>query len=304
MLKVLSFIGKLILWLAAAVVAVLALVVLVIAVRYWTWTPDPLADFYGEHEVLNFAHRGAREAAPENTLSAFLTAEAMGAHGVELDVMLSSDGRMVVIHDYELDRTTDGGGLVKGHTFDHIRGLDAGSWFDEAFTGERVPTLEEVVEMLDPGMLINIELKTESPATDGLESAVVELIQRYDLHNRVVVSSFNPIALLRVQQEDKDIPVGLLYSSSGEMSANPVLDHILKKGWFIPILRPEQLHPEYKMVDEKYVEWAHKKGFRINAYTVNEAADLKRMLDLKVDGIITDRPDQLRKHMQDRGLDN
>lgn len=304
MLKVLSFIGKLILWLAAAVIAVLALAVLVIAVRYWIWTPDPLTDFYGEHEILNFAHRGAREAAPENTLSAFLTAEAMGAHGIELDVMLSSDGQMVVIHDFELDRTTDGEGLVKKHTFDQLRQLDAGSWFDEAFTGERIPTLEEVVAILDPDMRINIELKIESPVTDGLENAVVELIQKYDLHNRVVVSSFNPIALMRVKYADKDIPVGLLYDSNNQLLANPILDHILRKGWFIPILRPEQLHPEYKMVDEKYVEWARKKGFRLNVYTVNEAADLKRMLDLKVDGIITDRPDQLRKHMQERGLAN
>lgn len=117
----------------------------------------------------------------------------------------------------------------------------------------------------------------------------MKVIQDYDLYGRVVVSSFNPIALLRVKWADRDIPVGLLYA--------PDLPRYLSEGWFIPILRPEQLHPRYDMVDEKYMEWARKKGYRVNVWTVNEAADLKRMLELKVDGIITDRPDQLLRHM-------
>ena len=302
MVNFFKVIGKIILWLVAAVVVVIALALLVVGVRYWIWTPDPLDDLYGDHEVLNFAHRGAREAAPENTISAFLTAEIMGAHGVELDVMFSQDKELVVIHDWELDRTTDGAGLVRDYTMDAIRELDAGSWFREGFTGERIPTLQEVVEILEPETMINIELKSVSPVTDGLEAAVVDVIQTYDLYGRVVVSSFNPIALLRVKQADKDIPVGLLYNENEKMLDNPALDHILRKGWFISILRPEQLHPHFDMVDEKYMEWARKKGFRVNAWTVNEAADLKRMLDLGVDGIITDRPDQLLKHMEERGL--
>lgn len=289
MLKILKLIGKTILWIIASLIGVIVLVALVVAVRYWTWTPDPLDDFYGGNEILSFAHRGAREAAPENTLSAFLAAEIMGADGIELDVMFSKDDQLAVIHDYELDRTTDGEGLVEDYTMDQIKGLDAGSWFDQAFTGEHIPTLEEVLEIIDPGTLINIELKTETPATDGLEKAVVKVIQDYDLYGRVVVSSFNPIALLRVKWADRDIPVGLLYA--------PDLPRYLSEGWFIPILRPEQLHPRYDMVDEKYMEWARKKGYRVNVWTVNEAADLKRMLELKVDGIITDRPDQLLRHM-------
>ena len=302
MLDFLKAVGKIILWLIATVVVLIALALLVAGVRYWAWTPDPLDDLYGEREVLNFAHRGAREAAPENTISAFKTAEAAGAHGIELDVMFSKDKKLVVIHDFELNRTTDGTGLVKDYTMDEIGALDAGSWFEEAFTGEHIPTLHEVIEALEPETMINIEIKSVSPVTDGLEAAVVDVIQKYDLYGRVVVSSFNPIALMRVKQADKDIPVGLLYNENEKMLDIPVLDHILRKGWFIPILRPEQLHPEYRMVDEKYMKWARKKGYRVNVWTVNEAADLKRMLDLGVDGIITDRPGQLWKHMQERGL--
>ncbi|HOA34860.1 MAG TPA: glycerophosphodiester phosphodiesterase [Bacillota bacterium] len=295
-MKIIRFIGKAILWLFTAVICLIVLAVAVIAIRYWTWTPDPVASFYGERSVLNMGHRGAPEAAPENTISSFLAAEALGAHGIELDVMLSRDGKLAVIHDYDLDATTSGKGPVKDYTMAELKKLDAGSWFDEAFAGERIPTLEEVIEILDPQTLLNIELKTESPATDGLENAVVEVIREYDLYDRVLVSSFNPIALLRVKWADKKIPVGLLYA--------PDLPRYLSEGWFISILRPEALHPEIRMVDEKYMEWARKKGFRVNVWTVNEAADLKRMLDLGVDGIITDRPDLLRELMLERGMAN
>lgn len=304
MISFLKVVGKAVAWLVAALIVVIALALLVVGVRYWTWTPDPLDHLYSGDKILNFAHRGAQEAAPENTLSAFLTAEAMGAHGVELDVMFSSDYELIVIHDYELDRTTDGEGRVKEHTLDEIRELDAGAWFDEAFTGEYIPTLQEVVEILEPETLINIEIKSINPVTDGLEAAVVEVIQEYDLHSRVVVSSFNPIALMRVKAADDEIVVGLLYNENEQMMGNPVLDHILRKGWLIPILRPDQLHPQFEMVDEKYMEWAQKKGYRVNVWTVNEDADLKRMLSLEVDGIITDRPDHLHKLMQEQGLAN
>lgn len=296
MLKVLGFIGKAILWFIAIIIGLIILAVLVIAVRYWIWTPDPMADFYRDRPIINMGHRGAREAAPENTLSSFLAAETMGAHGIELDVMLSRDDKLIVIHDYDLDATTDGKGAVKEHTLAEIKELDAGAWFDESFTGERIPVLEEVIEILDPLTLINIELKTETPATDGLENMVVDVIQKYDLYDRVVVSSFNPIALLRVKVADKRIPVGLLYA--------PDLARYLSEGWFISILRPEALHPELRMVDEEYMKWARKKGYRVNVWTVNEAADLKRMLDLEVDGIITDRPDLLLQLMEERGMAN
>ncbi len=295
-MKLLKFIGKVILWLLAIVIGVIALAVLVIAVRYWLWTPDPIADFYRDTPILNIGHRGAREVAPENTISSFLAAEKMGGHGIELDVMLSKDGELVVIHDYELDATTNGHGPVKNYTLAELKKLDAGSWFDEAFAGERIPTLAEVIEALDSQTRINIELKTESPATDGLENAVVQAIQEYDLYDRVIVSSFNPVALLRVKWADKRIPVGLIYA--------PDLPRYLSEGWFIPILRPEALHPEIRMVDEEYMEKARKKGYRVNVWTVNEAADLKRMLELEVDGIITDRPDQLLLQMQELGMIN
>lgn len=294
MFKVIKFLGKAVAWLIGAVVGLVVLAVAVVAVRYLLWTPDPVASFYGENKLVAMGHRGSPEAAPENTISSFRTAMQAGADGVELDVMLSKDGAIVVIHDYVLDTTTDGSGPVKDYTLEQLKDFNAGYWFSEEFAGERIPTLEEVIAALPAGALINIEIKSESPATDGLEEAVVAAVREHDLYDRVIVSSFNPISLLRVKLADERIPVGLIYA--------PDLARYLSDGWFIPLLRPEALHPSYQMVDEEYMRWARKKGFRVNVWTVNEAADIRRMIELGVDGIITDRPELLRQIMEEQSF--
>ena len=294
MLRLLKFLGRLAFRLSAAVVGLVVLAALVLAIRYWIWTPVPVASFYEEKNVLNWGHRGAPEAAPENTISAFKAAVALGADGVELDVMLSADGEIVVIHDYTLDHTTDGTGLVKDYSLAELKQFDAGYWFSgdfaEEYISERIPTLQEVIDSLDPSVFLNIEIKSESPATDGLEKAVVQTIASNNLYERVIVSSFNPISLIRVKLADKRIDVGLIYA--------PDLAKYLSKGWFIPILRPEALHPRYDMVDEAYMEWTRRKGFQVTVWTVNEAADMSRMIDLGVNGIITDRPGVLGQLLQ------
>ncbi len=295
MLKLFKFIGKLTLRLVLLFLGLVALAVVVVAVRYWIWTPEPMASFYGDRVFVNQGHRGAPEAAPENTLPAFMEAVQLGAHGIELDVMFSKDGEIVVIHDYTLDKTTSGSGLVKDHTLTELKQLDAGSWFGEAFIGTRIPTLQEVIDTLPRTALINIEIKGESPFTDGIEQAVVNTIAENNLFNRVMVSSFNPVSLIRVKMADKQIPVGLIYA--------PDLPIFLRDAWFIPILRPEALHPRHDMVDEAYMNWAKNKGYRVNVWTVNEAAEMKRLLDLKVDGIITDRPDLMLQILEERGLE-
>jgi len=295
LLRLIRFVGKLIGGLVLVVLGLIALAVVVVAVRYWTWTPDPMADYYGERKVLIQGHRGAPEAAPENTLPSFSKALELGAHCVELDVMLSKDGELVVIHNYKLDATTNGSGPVKNYTLAELKQLDAGSWFGDEFAGTTIPTLQEVIDHLPSTALLNIEIKSESISTDGVEQAVVDAIVENNLLGRVMVSSFNPISLLRVKWADKRIPVGLIYA--------PDLPVFLRDAWFFPILLPEALHPRFDMVDEAYMAKARKKGYRVNAWTVNEAADMKHLLDLGVDGIITDRPDLLLQILQERGLE-
>ena len=164
--RLIRFVGKLIGGLVLAVLGLLALAVVVVAVRYWIWTPDTMADYYGGRAVLIQGHRGAPEAAPENTLPSFSKALQRGAHGVELDVMLSKDGELVVIHDYELDATTNGSGSVKDYTLAELKQLDAGSWFADEFAGTTIPTLQEVIDHL-PVRLLNIEIKVKVSLPTG-----------------------------------------------------------------------------------------------------------------------------------------
>jgi glycerophosphoryl diester phosphodiesterase len=234
---------------------------------------------------LSLAHQGASREAPANTLAAFLLARELGADGVELDVHLSRDGELVVIHDYSVDATTDGHGPVRDQTLSQLKALDAGTWFDPAFAGERIPTLQEVVDAVGPSFLINIELKTASPRDDGLALAVVELVEKNDLRERVVISSFNPLALWRVRRLSPSLPVGMLYSDG--------LPFFLRRPWLRYLVRPDALHPEWPLVDAEYIRWARDRGFRVHTWTVDDPDRMWQLVQAGVDLIITNRPDQL-----------
>ena len=150
------------------------------------------------------AHRGARRLAPENTLAAFSAAIDSGALGIELDVHLSADGRVVVIHDDLLDRTTDGQGPVSEVSYDDLRKLDAGSWWSAEFSGERLPLLEEVFELAQSQTVLHVELKGQ--AVDTLAAEVVNLARRFSASQRVLAMSFNLEAVLAVRRLAADIP--------------------------------------------------------------------------------------------------
>lgn len=248
----------------------------------------PLNDFY-QGRTLVFAHRGARERAPENTLPAFEEAAILGADGIELDVQLSADGALVVIHDFTLERTTNGTGRVAEKTLAELRTLDAGAWFAPQFAATRIPTLDEVLEAVKGRLLVNIELKTFS-LTDQttrlrLAQSVLECIRKHGMERQVLISSFNPLALRVMRQLTPQIAIGYLYA--------PDLPLPLAKGWLArPLIgRHEARHPHFSMVDEAYMRWARRHGYRVNVWTVNDPADIQRMCALGVDMIISDRPD-------------
>lgn len=239
---------------------------------------------------LNLAHRGASHEAPANTLAAFLLAQELGADGVELDVQLTRDGELVVIHDLAVDATTDGHGPVREKTLAELKALDAGSWFDPDFAGQRIPTLQEVVDAVGRRLLINIELKTENRRDDGLALAVVRLVEENHLADRVVISSFNPLALWRVRRLNPWIPVGMLYCEG--------LPFFLTRPWLRHLVRPDAMHPEWKMVDADYVRWARKRGYRVHTWTVDDPGRMWQLVEAGVDIIITNRPDLLRQVLQ------
>jgi len=236
---------------------------------------------------LNFAHQGASYEAPGNTLAAFLLAAELGAEGVELDVQLSRDGEIVVIHDFTLEAISDGQGRVGDHTLAELKQLDVGTWFDPAFAGQRIPTLQEVIDAVGHRLLLNVELKTARPGDDGLAAAVVRLLEENCLLDRVVVSSFNPLAVWRVRRLNPWIAVGLLYA--------PDMPFLLRWPWLRHLVRPDALHPYYASVDTGYVQWAQGKGYRVHTWTVDDPAEMERLVGAGTDLIITNRPDLLRQ---------
>lgn len=234
---------------------------------------------------LNFAHRGASHEAPENTLAAFLLAAELEVDGVELDVQLTRDGEIVVIHDFALETTTDGQGPVSDRTLAELKELDAGSWFDPTFAGERIPTLQEVVETVGHRILLNIELKTASLRDNGLAAAVARTIEDNHLLDQVVVSSFNPLAVWRIKMMNPWIPTGLLYA--------PDMPVVLRRPWLRHLVHPEALHPHYSMVDNSYVRWTKERGYRLHTWTVDGPGEMWQLMRQGVDLIITNRPDLL-----------
>ncbi len=247
----------------------------------------PRPTLWNSERPLILAHRGASAYAPENTLAAFRLAAEMGADGVELDVRLSADGVPVVIHDATVGRTTDGYGTVSQLTLTELQALDAGSWFSPDFAGQRLPTLQEVLEVLGDRLLFNVELKGSSWRDRGLEAAVLAVIEAQGMLDRVLISSFDPFALRRMKRLAPRLPVALLYA--------PDLPLYLRRAWLAPLLPHEVRNPEHTMVTPKAMAWFRRHRYRVVTWTVDEPEEMRRLARLGVDGIITNRPDVARR---------
>ncbi len=230
------------------------------------------------------AHRGYRAAYPENTLSAFIGAGEIGAPMIELDVTLTRDRALVVIHDDTLNRTTDGRGPVRAFTLAEIKALDAGGWFHPRFAGERVPTLAEVFDVVDHDVCVNVEIKSAAhdpdDPEDGVERQVVSLVRSRGAGDRVLVSSFSRPVLERVRRLDGDVALGVLTDLrlDGEIFS------------FCRSVGAFSVHPEQRRLDRSQVAEAHRNDLRIFPYTVNEPKRMRAVLLMGVDGFFTDDP--------------
>lgn len=234
-----------------------------------------------------FAHRGASSYAPENTLAAFDLAYRQGAEAIELDAKLTADGQVVVIHDQSVDRTTQGSGRVKEMSLAQLKTLDAGSHFDVMFKGEPIPTLDEVFAAFGQLLFINVELTNYASVLDRLPDKVAVLVKQHKLVQRVMFSSFNPIALLRIHRLLPKTPVGLL--------ALPGNSGAWARSWPGRIVPYQALHPALNDVTPTLVEECHRLGRRVFVWTVNQVEDMRRLMEMKVDGIFTDDPVRARK---------
>jgi glycerophosphoryl diester phosphodiesterase len=230
-------------------------------------------------QFLCIGHRGAMGHAPENTLSSFRKALELGVPCVELDVH-NVDGNLVVFHDDRLERTTDGAGYLAAHSFKQLRALDAGS-------GEKIPTLTEVFELIDKRAGVNIELKGSDTA-HPVAKFIAGLRQQGWHDNLILVSSFNHRELETLKQLDPTIKLGALFVGL------PVDD-----AEFAVRLGAYSVNTSLEFVDKRFVKNAHSNGLRVFVFTVNHPEDITRMRELGVDGVFTNFPERVLQDQED-----
>ena len=234
---------------------------------------------------LIFAHRGDSGLAPENTLAALESAIAAGADGVEFDVQRTMDGAIVVIHDESLERTTGNPTQVGQIGLEALLALDAGSWFAPEFSGQHVPTLAQVLELLRPtSLLINIELKTNRVPYPGLAGEVLSLVGQFGLEERVILSSFNHHSLAEARAVEPRVACAAVV----ETQLLEPWDYVMRHGF-------QALHPTHHAITEQVVTQCHAAGLAVRPWTVNDKETAQAMLSLGVDGIITNFPANMRR---------
>lgn len=231
------------------------------------------------HKPLIIAHRGASGHAPENTLAAFQLAMDHQADGVELDVMLTKDDQLVVIHDDTVGRTTNGTGRVRDMSLEMLQALDAGG-------GEKIPTLENVLDTFGGQFLINIELKNYATPFDALPIIVAKLLNNYGFTEKVLVSSFNPFNFRRFRRHCPGVEQGLLTIPN---KANH---------WIWRLFKYDALHPHHEDVDLNLVSKAKARQQQVNVWTVDNPDEIRRLAALNVDSLITNYPQEAREILE------
>jgi glycerophosphoryl diester phosphodiesterase len=224
-------------------------------------------------------HRGAAGYAPENTIPSFRKAIELGVDAVELDVHMSRDGRIVVIHDDTLDRTTDGTGSVHDRTLAELKRLDAGSKFGRRWRGTRIPTLEEVFEEVG-NFDYRIEVKRGGKVYRGMEGKLLGCVKDYGLLDRVVFTSFDYDALERIRREERWAHTGIIMQG--------------RVRWFIPMTRKlgcSWINAKHELVTAEDVVAAHLGGLKLGVWTVDTRQAAERTVRLGVDGVTTNYPD-------------
>lgn len=220
--------------------------------------------------MLKIGHRGAKGYEPENTLISFEKAIAMGADGIELDVHLSIDGHLIVIHDETIDRTTNEKGVVNQLTLAEIKSFRIN---DE----HAIPTLDEVLNLVNQRCFVNIELKNHETVAKAVEVIERYISQKKWNHSHFIVSSFDWNALQQVRFLNNDIRIGVLTETDLDLAIS-----------FARFLKAEALHPDFQLLTNEYTSKIQEKGIQVIPWTVNEMDDIQKIKSFKVDGIITD----------------
>lgn len=238
---------------------------------------------------LLFGHRGCSKAYPENTLAAFQGILQNNIPGVELDIHMCKSGELVVIHDFNTVRTTGVDALVEDLDYEEVKNLDAGSLFSPEFKGEQIPSLEEVFELMHDNVYYDIEIKHHRKKYGVMEKKTIELIKKFGLEERVIVSSFNPFAVKGIKKYAPNLPTGVIYA------IHPKVPFIFQRGGGKYIAKPDFLKPDKAQVTRKMVRTQKlKKNYGIIAWVEDDPEAAEKLLTLGVDGIVSNQPEILK----------
>lgn len=239
--------------------------------------------------MINFAHRGASSDYPENTILSLKEGIKSGAKGLEIDVHKSKDNKLVVIHDEDIERTFMGRGLVKDFTLAELKSFKNRKKLFRDNKDCAIPTLEEVLDLIkDEDILLNIELKTDIIQYPSIEEDLVNLISKYKLEDKIILSSFNHESIRKVKAIS-NIKTGILY----EKPINNVVEYAKS-------LEVDYIHPDLRLVNEELIKEAHKNNLKVNIFTVNNPMHMRLLIDNKVDGAFTDYPELLNEILKEK----
>lgn len=230
------------------------------------------------------AHRGYSSRAPENTLSAVkLALSTPGITGIEIDVQLSKDLVPIVIHDYKVDRVTNGRGFVKDYTYNKIRNLDAGAWFDSRFEGEKIPSLEEVLQLVQGKTKLIVEIKSNGHEYLDIERRVVDLAKEYDMVSDIYIKSFNHQIIEKIKKIDSKVNTGLLITGHPTL----LLEQVKRSG-------SNFISMSHYYLDREIVEAMTDEGIKVMAWTVNDEYEINKISELDKDiMIISNYPEKV-----------
>lgn len=231
-------------------------------------------------QVVIIAHRGASHVAPENTLAAIKKAIELGAEYAEVDVYQTKDGELVLLHDEKLERTTSIKGKIWDLTLEELKQLDIGSWFGKEFKGEPIPTLREAIQLVKGKIKLNIEIKIKREEPEIVQK-VIGLIRAEEFEKDCVVTSFDRKTVEEVKKIAPDIETGFIFDK--EYPAG-----IFEGSW-------DALCCDYRLVNREFVRKARESKKIVYAWTANSRRVMRKLIDLKIDGIITNRPGLLKK---------
>lgn len=243
----------------------------------------------GRKDILTsiIAHRGASDRRPENTMSAFRQAVTDGADAIETDVQLSKDGVPVLIHDTLLKRTTGASGSVHEYTYKELQDLSAGAWMHKRYRKEKIVSLERLLQepSIEKTRLV-LELKNSNIAHEGLEEAVISLLNNYEKIETATVSSFNHRSMAYARELSEEINIAILYAV-----------HLYRPCEYAKIVGATELHPHYRTIDKSWIDDAINEELEVVPYTIDKKSGWKKAIDAGVTGIITNKPKALQQYL-------